>query len=66
MQFNLIDLSPFYLPNNERLKLKEGDLSTLKFVSINKNMLLKQLFDLNIFPEHSSFDVLSETFTIDF
>ena len=67
MQFNLIDpAGPFYLPDNERLKLKEGDLSTSKFVSINKNMLLKQLFDLNIFPEHGSFEVLSKTFTVDF
>ena len=66
MQFNLMDTGPFYLPDNERLKLKEGDLSTSKFASINKNMLLKQLFDLNIFPEHGSFDILSETFTVDF
>ena len=66
MQFNLMDSGPFYVPNNERLKLKEGNLSKSKFVSITKNVLLKQLFDLNVFPECGSFEALSETFTVDF
>ena len=61
-----MDSGPFYVPDNKRLKLKEGDLSKSKFVSITKNVLLKQLFDLNIFPKCGSFEVLSETFTVDF
>ena len=62
-----MDSGPFYLPGNKRLKLKEGDLLKSKFVSITKNVLLKQLFDVvNFFSERGSFEVLSKTFTVDF
>jgi hypothetical protein len=42
MVFSETDDGPFYImPENERQKLKEGDLENWKFVTINKMKLLK-------------------------
>ena len=44
MMFIRDDSSPFYMPANERLKLKEDDLENFKFATIQKNNLLKKIF----------------------
>ena len=41
MMFLIDDSGPFYMPENERLKLKEDDLEKFKFATIQKNKLLK-------------------------
>ena len=41
MMFLRDDSGPFYMPENERLKLKEDDLEKFKFATIQKNKLLK-------------------------
>ena len=44
MMFLRDDSGPFYMPANERLKIKEDDLENFKFAIIQKNKLLKEIF----------------------
>ena len=44
MVFSENYVGPFYMPENERQKLKEGDLDSSKFVTISKTILLGNFF----------------------
>ncbi len=65
MIFTGADDGPFYMPENERQKLKEGNLLSSKFINIDKNTLIKTLFRHNIFhPGTTTISIADKQFQI--